>query len=462
MDDEPMWAADCVVAMTQGSAITIPETANEFSIKGNTNSDTDKIMGRMDAMTIKMDAQYKELQSYVKQPTPDLNDDDIPMSHEEEAKFMQTFSVRINVPLVDVLATMPNYGKFLKELISNKLKIEQISAAFLSDESSAILQNKVPPKLGDPGSFLIPCNFNKTFNCNSLADLGTSINLMPYFLYAKLSLESLKPTKISVTLTDRSFQYPVGIAENMLVQVGKFTFSANFVILEMEEDNKKILTLFLRKEAKSFIPSKESFLKFAAMTADEIYDSKSDKEEPPFEKITINTYYKIKTSLEEPPMDLELKPLPDNLEYVLLEEPSFLPIIISAQLFAQNKSKLVSVLKRQKEAFSWKTTDIPSICLSFCKHKIQLLDNKKPVVQKQKRLNPNMQEVVKKNHETLGYRLNNTGGAWIGVWHFTLGDLYNWSIILHVVEYTCLAFRFAYQIKGNVQLNCGGEPNRKT
>ncbi|GJT62575.1 reverse transcriptase domain-containing protein [Tanacetum coccineum] len=105
-------------------------------------------------------------------------------------------AVRINVPLVDVLAGMPNYGKFLKELISNKHKIEQISAAFLSDESSAILQNTVPPKLGDPGSFLIPCNFNKTFS-----------------------------------------------SENMLVEVGKFIFPADFVILEIEEDSKVPLIL---------------------------------------------------------------------------------------------------------------------------------------------------------------------------------------------------------------------------
>ncbi|GJU47125.1 reverse transcriptase domain-containing protein [Tanacetum coccineum] len=152
-------------------------------------------------------------------------------------------AVRINVPLIDVLAGMPNYGKFLKELISNKHKIEQISAAFLSDESSAMIQNKVPPKLGDPRSFLIPCNFNKTFSCNALADLGASINLMPYSLYAKLSLETLKPTKMSVRLADRSFQYPVGIAENMLVEVGKFTFPADFVILEMEEDSKVPLIL---------------------------------------------------------------------------------------------------------------------------------------------------------------------------------------------------------------------------
>ncbi|GJX95952.1 hypothetical protein Tco_0351750 [Tanacetum coccineum] len=78
-----------VVALTPGSAITIPETANKFPIKGSGNSDTDKIMSRMDAMTMKMDAQYKESQSRSKQPN--LDDDDIPMSREEEAKFMQTF-----------------------------------------------------------------------------------------------------------------------------------------------------------------------------------------------------------------------------------------------------------------------------------------------------------------------------------------------------------------------------------
>ncbi|GJT14074.1 reverse transcriptase domain-containing protein [Tanacetum coccineum] len=146
--------------------------------------------------------------------------------------------VQISVPLVNVLAGMPNYGKFLKELVNNKHKLGQISSAFLNDESSAMIQNKVPPKLEDPGSFLIPCTFNKAFLCNALADLGASINLMQYFLYAKLSLETLKPTQMSVRLADRSFQHLIGIAENMLVEVGKFTFLVDFVILEIEEDSK--------------------------------------------------------------------------------------------------------------------------------------------------------------------------------------------------------------------------------
>ncbi|GJT79084.1 hypothetical protein Tco_1045809 [Tanacetum coccineum] len=104
------------------------------------------------------------------------------------AKFLDMIKeVRINVPLVDVLAGMPNYGKFLKDLVSNKSKMEQISVAFLTEECSAILQNKIPPKLGDPGSFLIPCKLANSVEYLALADLGASINLMSYSLYAALS-----------------------------------------------------------------------------------------------------------------------------------------------------------------------------------------------------------------------------------------------------------------------------------
>nr|GEV58781.1 reverse transcriptase domain-containing protein [Tanacetum cinerariifolium] len=332
------------------------------------------------------------------------------------AKFLNVIrAIRINIPFINILAETPNYGKLLKELISNKHTIKQISAAFLSDESTTMIQNKVLLKLRDPKSFLIPCNFNKTLSCNALADLDASINLMLYSLNAKLSLENLKPTIMSVRLANRSFQYPVEIAKNMLVKVGKFTFPTDFVILEMEKTAKfpsswddHFFTLLMRINVideileedfdalldegskilhfiKGTLLEEEIFFefdKFITMTADEYYDSKSDTEEPPFDKITINIDYKIKTSLEEPLMDLKLKPFPGKLEYVFLEEPSFLPVIVSSKLSAKNRSKLVSIHDKHKEAFSWKTTDILGICPSFYKHKIQLLDDKKPVVQK--------------------------------------------------------------------------------
>ncbi|GJX04400.1 reverse transcriptase domain-containing protein [Tanacetum coccineum] len=158
-------------------------------------------------------------------------------------KAANDFEVRINVPLVDVLAGIPNYGKFLKDLVSNKSKMEQIYDAFLTKECSAILQNKLPPKLGDPESFLIPCKLANSVEYLALVDLGTSINLMPYSLYAALSGTTLKPTRISIRLANHTYQYPMGVVENMLVQVGKFMFSVDFVILQMEEDDRVPLIL---------------------------------------------------------------------------------------------------------------------------------------------------------------------------------------------------------------------------
>ncbi|GKD40801.1 hypothetical protein Tco_1261008, partial [Tanacetum coccineum] len=183
----------------------------------SSNSDTDKIMAQMDAKTLKIDAQYKELQSYTKK-NPNLDEDDIPMSYEEEA----------NIDVIDEI---------------------------LEEDFDALL---------DEGSKIL------------------------HFIEGTLLEEE--------------------------------------IFVEFDE--------------------------FMAMTANENSDSESDTEEPPFEKITINTYYKIKTFFEEPPMDLKLKPLPDNLEYVFLEEPSFLPVIISSQLSKEKKNKLVSILKKHKEAFS--------------------------------------------------------------------------------------------------------------
>ncbi|GKE35782.1 reverse transcriptase domain-containing protein [Tanacetum coccineum] len=192
---------------------------------------------------------------------------------------------------------------------------------------------------------------------------------------------------MSIRLADRSFQYPVGIAENMLVEVSKFTFLADFVILEMEEDIKqKQLNLGVGTERMIF--NIDSAMKYSYSNDDTCssIDVIDEILEEDFDAL-LN---------KEPPMDLELKPLPDNLEYVFLEEPSFFLVIISSQLSKEKKNKLIYVLKKHKQAFAWKIIDIPGIFPSFCKHKIQLLDDKKLVVQKQRRLNPNMQEVFKK------------------------------------------------------------------
>ncbi|GJX42375.1 reverse transcriptase domain-containing protein [Tanacetum coccineum] len=163
---------------------------------------------------------------------------------EHYAKFINLIKeVRISVPFVDALVGIPNYGKFLKDLMSKKSKMEQISAAFLNKECSTIVQNKLPPKLGNRGRFLILCTLENSVECLALSDLGASINLMPYSLYVSLSENTLKPTRMSIRLANHTYQYPMGVAENMLVQVGKFVFPIDFVILQMEEDDKVPLIL---------------------------------------------------------------------------------------------------------------------------------------------------------------------------------------------------------------------------
>nr|XP_043630039.1 uncharacterized protein LOC122601336 [Erigeron canadensis] len=151
-------------------------------------------------------------------------------------------NVHINVPLVDLIQGMPNYAKFIKELVTDKGKMDEVKATYLNAECSTILQNQIPPKLKDPGSFLITCSI-RTLTCKALADLGASINLMPYSVWSKLASGVLRPTRMSIRLADHSFQYPIGIAENMTVWVGHIVFLVDFVILEMEEDTKVPLIL---------------------------------------------------------------------------------------------------------------------------------------------------------------------------------------------------------------------------
>ncbi|GKE11136.1 reverse transcriptase domain-containing protein [Tanacetum coccineum] len=121
-----------------------------------------------------------------------------------------------------------------------------------------------------------------------------------------------------------------------------------------------------------------------------------DEVKDDFEELPPKDKLRIRTSIQDPPTDLEMKPLPKHLEYAFLEENSLLPVVISALLEQNEKERLVSVLKNHKEAFAWKTSDIPGISPSFCKHKINFEDDVKPVIQRQRRLNPNMKEVVKK------------------------------------------------------------------
>nr|GEV90221.1 reverse transcriptase domain-containing protein [Tanacetum cinerariifolium] len=113
----------------------------------------------------------------------------------------------------------------------------------LNEHCSAVLLKKLPEKLGDPGKFLIPCDFLGMDECLALADLDASINLMPLSVWNKLSFLELSPTCMTLELADQSISHPVGIAEDVFVKVEKFHFLADFVVVDFDVDPRVPLIL---------------------------------------------------------------------------------------------------------------------------------------------------------------------------------------------------------------------------
>ncbi|GKF03372.1 reverse transcriptase domain-containing protein [Tanacetum coccineum] len=113
----------------------------------------------------------------------------------------------------------------------------------LNEHCSAVILKKLPEKLGDPGKFLIPCDFPGMDECLALTDLGASINLIPLSVWKKLSLPELTPTCMTLELADRSISQPIGIAEDVDVKVGKFQFPTDFVVVDFDVDPRVPLIL---------------------------------------------------------------------------------------------------------------------------------------------------------------------------------------------------------------------------
>nr|GEZ84417.1 reverse transcriptase domain-containing protein [Tanacetum cinerariifolium] len=378
-----------------------------------------------------------------------------------------------------------------------------------------VVLKKLPEKLGDPGRFLIPCDFTGLDNCLALADLGASINLMPLLIWKKLRLPTLNDTKMVLELADRTISKPTGVAENIFVKVGKFYFPADFVILDFVADPRVPLILgrpflitahalidvyegeiTLRHDDQSFTlkcgdtPSisynnleslnkvdlidatcKEFSQVVLGFTDDVSTEVSSPLYEPivssslqnltPFdasdfllleevdafiaiddEPISSNidaTYYDpegdilileallnndpeplsnqkdffltlhkdlkviepiIQLEEDEPP-EVELKELPPHLEYAFLGNNGEWPVIIAKDLSPNEKIDLINVLKTQKKAIAWKLTDIKGIDLEFCSHKILLEEEHSSKVQSQRRVNPKIHDVIKKEVEKL-------------------------------------------------------------
>ncbi|XP_021985186.1 uncharacterized protein LOC110881135 [Helianthus annuus] len=357
---------------------------------------------------------------------------------------------------------MPKYAKFLKDLLKRKERIGELSNIPLTGGCSAVVLNKLPEKLTDPGTFTIPCFFGGAVTpAHALADLVASINLMPFSLYESLGLGELTPTRMSLSLADRSVKYPRGIVENLLVKVDKFVFPVDFVVLDMEADERVPIILgrpFLRTakaiidifDGKISLQAGDEIVTFeidramqhpggrdddigpchsvyflnsfiscvctcfeyisgADLVGEGVVDEHGEEEVGEVEEeqldesdescvpgpLELDAISDESTPVEIPP-PLELKVLPSHLEYAFLGEKPNMPVIKSSKLTEEEKGRLIEVLREHSDAIAWRLSDIKGISPTFCTHRILMEDVYKPVVQPQRRLNPNMQDVVRK------------------------------------------------------------------
>ncbi|CAL1369043.1 unnamed protein product [Linum trigynum] len=288
-----------------------------------------------------------------------------PMEDPNFKKFVNIFKrLQINIPFAEALEQMPTYANFLRVLLTKKFKWVDLEKVTLTSECSAVIQNKLPEKRDDPGSFTIPCVIGGTNFNISLCDLGAGINLMPYSVYKKLGLgDVLKPTRITLQLADRPVKIPKGMVEKVLVKVGKFILPTDFLILEMEEDRGVPLILgrpFLAT-SDALIDVGSGKLTFRVGKEDEIFNVfQVDHNHDEFDEFESGAReMKNSSSCDSgPPKELShilaaqslkskqgQKSLPGYLKYRYLGKDFNLPVIIPSSLTLEQEAYLLEALQ---------------------------------------------------------------------------------------------------------------------
>ncbi|GJU66940.1 reverse transcriptase domain-containing protein [Tanacetum coccineum] len=319
-------------------------------------------------------------------------------ANDQIEKFYKIFQdMSFEISFADALILMPKFASTLKALIGNKEKLSEMARTPLNEHCSVVILNKLPEKLGDPGKFLIPCDFPGMDECLALADLGASINLMPLSVWKKLSLPELTPTCMTLELADL---VDFDADPRVPLILGRSFLKTGRALIDVYEGE---LTLRVGKEAITFNLDQTSRYSsnYDDMTANRIdviemaceeysqeilddrnfigvddsyYDPEGDilllesflNDDPSLPPTTQGNYLpeiqnelKVceaktdKSSINEPP-EVELKDLPPYIEYAFLEGDNKLPVIIAKDLSIEEKAALIKVLKSHKRAITWK------------------------------------------------------------------------------------------------------------
>ncbi|WZZ82709.1 hypothetical protein YC2023_103281 [Brassica napus] len=385
----------------------------------------------------------------------------------------QMSEVQLTMPIIDAFMLVPQYNKFLKDVVEQKKK-EMEGMVILTHECSAIIQRlTVPKKLEDPGSFTLPCTIGPLTFEKCLCDLGASVSLMPLSIAKKLGFTQYKKCKISLVLADRSVKLPIGILEDLPVKIGNCEVPTDFVVLEMDEEPRDPLIfgrpflatagamvnvrdgtidLHLGKDHILHFDIKEMMKKPTtqgeifyidemdvladdfleelaiedslqhALTIEretQMIENKESDElvrrldvhleedgEDEFMELPQMTQHAASADIQENLHEadwselkapkVELKPLPHGVRYAFLGPNETYPVIVSSELTENELSMLLNELKKYRKALGYSLDDIKGISPSLCMHRIHLEDESKTSIEHQRRLNPNLKDVVKK------------------------------------------------------------------
>nr|GEW49727.1 reverse transcriptase domain-containing protein [Tanacetum cinerariifolium] len=340
-------------------------------------------------------------------------------------KFYQIFKdMSFEISFADAVILMPKFASTLKALIGNKEKLSEMTRTPLNEHCSVVLLKKLTEKLGDPGKFLIPCDFPGMAECLALADLGASINLMPFSVWKRLSLPDLTPTYMNLELANCSISHPVRVAEDVYVKksfnrcIRSDMTAKRIDVIDMacEEYSQKVLCFFDTIASGSPTPYDDPIVFATSPTLTpfensdfllEVVDAFLAIEDEP-------TSSEFHQSYLDPEGDILLLEafLNDDPSSPPLNQRNYLPEVRKEHkifepkndkssvdeppnLSVEEKTALLTVLKSHKRAIAWKLFDIKGINPEFCTHKIFMEEDFTPTVQHQRRVNPKIHDVIK-------------------------------------------------------------------
>ncbi|KAL4301723.1 hypothetical protein GQ457_10G008350 [Hibiscus cannabinus] len=278
------------------------------------------------------------------------------------------------MPLVEALQQMPNYVKFLKDMVSKRTGIGEFEIVDATEGCLAMMHNKVPTKRTDPRSFTILCSIRNYYIGKVLCDPGASINLIPKSSFQKLGIGQTKPTSVMLQLVDRSYVQPESKIEDILVRVDKLIFPINFLILDCEANEYAPIVL-----GRPFLATGRVLIDFEN---GELVLRINDQQ------LKLNVF----NSMKHPAETEDCRAIEAITEFDLDIEVTCL----DREHMIYLGSTLLDILWQHKKALGWNMADIKGISPSICMHKILLEENYKPIMDTQRKLNQAMKDVVRK------------------------------------------------------------------